>query len=115
MMSWPKALAASLAVMLAAACAAPTRWENPGGPRDRWSGDKAACRVQAVAGAERDYVRDRGYRGGDDDTRADPLRARMARFDAVKKRDTLFAGCMRARGYREVKESGGRGDYTKGR
>ncbi|MCZ6606381.1 MAG: hypothetical protein O7A64_01740 [Alphaproteobacteria bacterium] len=110
MMSWPKALAASLAVVLAAACAAPTRWENPGVPRDRWPGDKTACRVQATAEAERDYIRGRGYRIQDDDTRADPLRARMARFDALKKRGTLFARCMRARGYREVKKSGGRGD-----
>ena len=110
MMSWPKALAVSLAVVLAAACAAPTRWENPDLPRDRWTGDKAACRVQATAEAERDYVRSRAYRAQDDDTRTDPLRARMARFDAVKKRDDLFARCMRARGYREVKESGGRGD-----
>ena len=110
MMSWPKALAVSLAVVLAAACAAPTRWENPGVPRDRWPGDKTACRVQAAAEAERDYIRDRGYRIQDDDTRADPLRARMARFDALKKRGTLFARCMRARGYREVKKSGGRGD-----
>ena len=110
MMSWPKALAAFLAVVLAVACAAPIRWENPGVPRDRWPGDKAACRVQATAEAERGYVRDRGYRSQDDDTRTDPLRARMARFDALKKRDTLFARCMRARGYREVKESGGRGD-----
>ncbi len=110
MMSWAKALAASLAVVLAVACAAPIRWENPGVPRDRWPGDKAACRVQAAAEAERDYVRDRGYRTQDDDTRTDPLRARMARFDALKKRDSLFARCMRARGYREVKESGGRGD-----
>ena len=110
MMSWPKALAALLAVFLAAACAAPTRWENPGVPRDRWPGDKAACRVQATAEAERDYIRGRGYRIQDDDTRADPLRARMARFDALRKRGTLFARCMRARGYREVKKSGGRGD-----
>ena len=110
MMSWPKALAASLAVVLSAACAAPTRWENPGVPRDRWPGDKTACRVQAAAEAERDYVRGRGYRTQDDDTRADPLRARMARFDALKKRGTLFARCMRARGYREVKKTGGRGD-----
>ena len=110
MMSWPKALAVSLAVVLAAACAAPTRWENPGVPRDRWPGDKAACRAQAAAEAERGYVRGRGYRIQDDDTRTDPLRARMARFDAVKKRDDLFARCMRARGYREVKKSGGRGD-----
>ncbi len=110
MMSWAKALAASLAVVLAVACAAPIRWENPGVPRDRWPGDKAACRVQAAAEAERGYVRDFGYRTQDDDTRADPLRARMARFDALKKRDSLFARCMRARGYREVKESGGRGD-----
>ncbi len=51
MMSWPKALAASLAVVLAAACAAPTHWKNPGVPRDRWPGDKAACRVQAAAEA----------------------------------------------------------------
>ncbi|MFB3134776.1 MAG: hypothetical protein ACE1Y3_03510 [Rhodospirillales bacterium] len=109
-MSWPKALAALLAVFLAAACAAPTRWENPGVPRDRWPGDKTACRVQATAEAERDYIRGRGYRIQDDDTRADPLRARMARFDAVKQRDTLFARCMRARGYREVKKSSGRGD-----
>ena len=110
MMSWPKALAASLAVVLAVACAAPIRWENPGVPRDRWPGDKAACRAQATAEAERAYVRDRGYRTQDDDTRADPLRARMARFDAVKKRDTLFARCMRARGYREVKKNGGKKD-----
>ena len=108
MMSWPKALATSLAVVLAAACAAPTRWDNPGVPRDRWPGDKAACRVQAAAEAERDYVR--GYRIQDDDSRTDPLRARMARFDAVKKRDDLFARCMGARGYREVMKSGGRGD-----
>ncbi len=108
MMSWPKALAASLAVVLAVACAAPIRWENPGVPRDQWPGDKTACRAQAAAEAERDYVR--GYRIQDDDTRTDPLRARVARFDALKKRDTLFARCMRARGYREVKESGGRGD-----
>ncbi len=60
MMSWPKALAASLAVVLAAACTAPTRWENPGVPRDRWPGDKAACRAQAAAEAERDYIRGRG-------------------------------------------------------
>ncbi len=110
MRSGPKGLAALLAVVLAAACAVPTRWENPGVPRDRWAGDKAACRVQATAEAERDYVRGRGYRIQDDDTRADPLRARMARFDALKQRDTLFARCMRALGYREVKESGGRGD-----
>ena len=110
MMSWPKALAALLAVILAAACAAPTRWESPGVPRDRWPGDKAACRAQAAAEAERGYVRGRGYRIQDDDTRTDPLRARMARFDAVKKRDDLFARCMRARGYREVKKSGGRGE-----
>ncbi len=110
MMSWPKALAASLAVVLAAACAAPTRWENPGLPMDRWPGDKTACRVQATAEAERDYLRGRGTRTQDDDTRRDPLRARMARFDAVKKRDTLFARCMRARGYREVKKSGGHKD-----
>ena len=110
MMCGPKALAASLAVVLAVACAAPIRWENPGLPRDRWTGDKAACRVQATAEADRGYVRDRGYRAEDDDTRRDPLRARMARFDAVKKRDTLFARCMRARGYREVKKSAGRGD-----
>ncbi len=110
MMSWPKALAAVLAVVLAAACAVPTYWENPGVPRDRWPGDKAACRAQAATEAERGYVRDRGYRIQDDDTRADPLRARMARFDAVKTRDDLFARCMRARGYREVKKSGGRGD-----
>ncbi len=110
MMSWPKALAASLAVVLAAACAAPTRWENPGVPTDRWPGDKAACRAQAAAEAERDYVRDRGYRSQDDDTRADPLRARMARFDALKQRGNLFARCMRARGYREVKKSGGQKD-----
>ncbi len=110
MMSWPKALAALLVVVLAAACAVPTRWENPGVPRDRWAGDKAACRGQAAAEAERDYIRDRGYRTQDDDTRTDPLRARMARFDALKKRDNLFARCMRARGYREVKESGGRGN-----
>ncbi|MFQ5618126.1 MAG: hypothetical protein ACE5FR_04065 [Rhodospirillales bacterium] len=110
MMSWPKALAASLAVVLAASCAAPIRWENPGLPRDRWPGDKAACHAQAAAEAERDYIRDRGYRSQDDDTRADPLRARMARFDALKNRGTLFARCMRARGYREVKKSGGRGD-----
>ena len=110
MMSWPKALAAVLAVVLAAACAAPTRWENAGVPRDRWTGDKAACRAQAATEAERGYIRDRGYRIQDDDTRRDPLRARMARFDAVKKRDGLFARCMRARGYREVKKSGGRGD-----
>ncbi len=110
MMSWPKALAASLAVVLAAACAAPTRWENPGVPRDRWTGDKTACRAQAAAEAERDYIRDRGYRIEDDDTRKDPLWVRTLRFDAVKNRDTLFAHCMRARGYREVKESSGRGD-----
>ncbi len=110
MMSWPKAVAASLAVVLAAACAAPIRWENPGLPRDRWPVDKSVCRAQAAAEADRGYIRDRGYRPQDDDSRADPLRARMARFDAVKKRDTLFARCMRARGYREVKESGGRGD-----
>ena len=110
MMSWPKALAASLAVVLAAACAAPTRWENPGVPRDQWTGDKAACSAQAAAKAERDYVRNRGYRIQDDDTRTDPLRARMARFDALKKRDTLFARCMRARGYREVKKNGGKKD-----
>ncbi len=110
MMSWPKALAALLVVVLAAACAVPTRWENPGVPRDRWAGDKAACRVQAAAEAERGYIRDRGYRTQDDDTRADPLRARMARFDALRKRGTLFARCMRVRGYREVKESGGRGN-----
>ena len=109
MMSWPKALAVSLAVVLAAACAAPTRWENPDLPRDRWAGDKAACRVQAVAGAERDYVRGRGYQAEDYDTRRDSLRARMARYDVVKKRDALFAGCMRARGYREGMKSGGRG------
>ncbi len=110
MMSWPKALAASLAVVLAAACAAPTHWKNPGVPRDRWPGDKAACRAQAAAEAEREFFRDHVYRGRDDDPRADPLRARMARFDAVKHRDNLFARCMRARGYREVKKSGGRGD-----
>ena len=110
MISWPKALAALLAVVLAAACAVPTHWENPGVPRDRWPGDKAACRAQAATEAERGYIRDRGYRIQDDDTRTDPLRARMARFDALKQRDTLFARCMRARGYREVKESGGRGD-----
>ncbi len=110
MMSRPKALAALLAVVLAAACAAPTRWENPGVPRERWTGDKAACRVQATAEADRGYIRDRGYRTEDDDTRADPLRARMARFDALKKRDTLFARCMRARGYREVKKNAGKKD-----
>ncbi len=110
MMSGPKALTALLGVFLAAACAVPTRWENPGVPRDRWPGDKTACRAQAATEAERGYIRDRGYRPQDDDTRRDPLRARMARFDAVKKRDNLFARCMRARGYREVKESGGRGD-----
>ncbi len=66
--------------------------------------------AQAAAEAERDYIRDRGYRSQDDDTRTDPLRARMARFDALKKRDNLFARCMRARGYREVKKSAGRGD-----
>ena len=110
MMSWPKALAALLAVVLAAACAAPTRWENPGVPGDRWAGDKAACRAQAATEAERGYIRDRGYRIQDDDTRTDPLRARMARFDALKKRDTLFARCMRARGYREVKKNGGKKD-----
>ncbi len=110
MMSRPKALAALLAVLLAAACAVPTRWETPGVPRDRWAGDKAACRGQAAAEAERDYIRDRGYRTQDDDTRTDPLRARIARFDAVKNRDNLFARCMRVRGYREVKASGGRGN-----
>ncbi len=110
MMSGPKGLAALLGVFLAAACAAPTHWENPGVPRDRWPGDKAACRAQAAAEAERDYVRDRGYRIHDDDTRTDPLRARMARFDALKQRRNLFARCMRARGYREVKKSGGQKD-----
>ncbi len=110
MMSGPKGLAAFLAVFLAAACAAPTHWENPGVPRDRWPGDKATCRAQAAAEAERDYVRDYGYRIQDDDTRADPLRARMARFDALKQRRNLFARCMRARGYREVKEGGGQKD-----
>ncbi len=110
MMSWPKALAAVLAVVLATACAVPTDWENPGVPGDRWPGDKAACRAQAATEADRDYVRGRGYRLQDDDTRTDPLRALMARFDAVKTRDHLFARCMRARGYREVKKSGGRGD-----
>ncbi len=110
MMSGPKGLAAFLGVFLAAACAAPTHWENPGVPRDRWPGDKAACRAQAAAEAERDYVRDRGYRSQDDDARTDPLRARMARFDALKQRGNLFARCMRARGYREVKKSGGQKD-----
>ncbi len=110
MMSGPKGLAALLAAFLAAACAAPTHWENPGVPRDRWPGDKAACRVQATAEADRGYVRDRGYRTEDDDTRRDPLRARMARFDALKQRGNLFARCMRARGYREVREGGGRAD-----
>ena len=110
MMSRLKALAVVLAVVLVAACAVPTYWENPGVPRDRWPGDKAACRAQAATEAERGYVRGRGYRIQDDDTRTDPLRARMARFDAVKKRDDLFARCMRARGYREVKKSGGRGE-----
>ncbi len=110
MMPWPKALAAFLAVVLAAACAAPTRWENPGVPTDRWTGDKAACRAQAATEAERDYLRDRGYRSQDDDTRRDPLRARMARFDALKQRGNLFARCMRARGYREVREGGGQKD-----
>ncbi len=110
MMSGPKGLAAFLGVFLAAACAAPTHWENPGVPRDRWPGDKTACRAQAAAEAERDYLRDRGYRSQDDDTRTDPLRARMARFDALKQRGNLFARCMRARGYREVREGGGRGD-----
>ena len=110
MMSRLKALAVVLAVVLVAACAVPTYWENPGVPRDRWPGDKAACRAQAATEAERGYVRGRGYRIQDDDTRTDPLRARMARFDAVKKRDDLFARCMGARGYREVKKSGGRGE-----
>ncbi len=110
MISWPKSLAAFLAVFLAAACAAPARWENPAVPRDQWPGDTAACRAQAAAEAEREFFRDHVYRGRDDDPRADPLRARMARFDAVKHRDNLFARCMRARGYREVREGGGRQD-----
>lgn len=85
-----------------AACAAAGRWENPDLPEDRWAGDRAACRSYASDKVEREVAFEQAIPGGGAFDSAGSLESAMASFDAIKRRDALFAACMRSRGYRKA-------------
>ena len=95
-----KALAV-LAVLLAAACAAPAPWENPDLDPGRWPVDRADCRSRAETKAGKEYSRDQeiGQPG--------PWRSAMARFDAEKRARALTAHCLRTKGYARAVKDGG--------
>ena len=88
--------------LLAAACAAPERWQNPGVPEARWRQDADACRDQAAVQARREGVRDILYHGDITMSRGDALGRRMAAFVADKRRRTLLARCLQSKGYKRA-------------
>ena len=88
-----------LACLLAAACAAPGRWENPNLAPGRWPLDRAECRSRAEAKAEGEYIRDQ------DIGQPGQWRDAMAKFEAGKRAQALYAHCMKTKGYaRAVKD-----------
>ena len=93
--------AAVLACLLAAACAAPGAWENPGLDPGRWPLDRAECRSRAQAKAEKEYIRDQ------DIGQPDQWKGAMARYDAEKRAHALYARCITSKGYAKTVKDGG--------
>lgn len=96
-----KAVALAGLALLAAACAAPGEWRNPTLPEGRWSADRAACRSYARDKSERELALEQAIPGQGALGAAKTLESAMARYDAAKRRDRLFAACMTSRGYRK--------------
>lgn len=92
-------------VLFLVACAAPTSiaggWENPRLPPERWAVDMEICRRAAVRDVEEKYTRGTVYMGREEEERY-TFQGRMSRYEAIKERDALTAGCLRAKGYRKV-------------
>ena len=84
---------AALVCLATAACAAPGAWENPNLDPGRRSLDMAECRSRAEAKAEKEYIRDQ------DIGQPDQWQSAMARFDAEKRTQALYAHCMNTKGY----------------
>lgn len=98
---------AMLTALMAAACAAPTRWENPSLSERHWSADMAECRNRARSDSERDYARERTAMGRRAYDPTDPWATEMGRYDALKRRNAQFSTCMKDRGYRKVRRAPG--------
>lgn len=96
-------MAAVAAVAILSACAPATRWENAAVSRERWRADTAECRARASHEVEADWARRQRVPGGGPMERTTAWDAQMARYDAGKRRDSLFASCMRFKGYRKVR------------
>jgi hypothetical protein len=102
----PVQVAVALLIALGA-CAGPVRWQHPSLPRDQWSKDQALCERAASMEIEKELVREQNYLGRGQEPGADPLKASMTRYDAIKRRNRLTASCMRARGYTTATGDGG--------
>lgn len=93
------ALAAGLALVLTVACADDDPWQQPNVSTEHMARDRAACRREATAEAERDLVLKEERGAGTRDSRTGAYMAQMNRFSAGRDRDTLFDRCMARRGY----------------
>ena len=84
-----------IAGVLLAACAAPVRWQHPSLRSDQWSIDRATC----MARANRLIDKELGRQDRLADSRRSSLEKDFRHFDATKRRDAFFAGCLRDKGY----------------
>ena len=92
---------AVLTCLAVSACAAPGAWENPNLDPGRWPLDRAECRSRAEAKVEGEFIRDQ------DIGQPDQWRRAMARFDAGKRAQALYANCMKTKGYARAVKDGG--------
>lgn len=101
----PLVIALSAAVLFAASCAEPGRWQKPGAGPDDWNRDRAACQSLARKEAEKRYrqrdseVRQPSYEAGH------TLKRDMALYDAKRTQRRLFESCLKGRGYSPAEEA----------
>jgi hypothetical protein len=84
-----------LSGILLGACAAPARWSHPSLPSDQWSIDQATCKHRANRLIDRELAR----RNPLGDSGRTTLERNFQHFDATKRRNNLFAQCLRGKGY----------------
>ena len=86
--------------LFAAACAqAPVGWKKPGGTKEQWSRDRAACRLIARKEADNRFRQLGSEIGSPVYSTGQTLERKMAVLEAEKHERRLFESCLKARGY----------------
>jgi hypothetical protein len=93
-----RSLVAAVLLIVAACGPEPGPWQHANLPEERWKQDEAECRRYAQARAEREFAID-SWGGAPGYGRGTTLFDQMGRFDAEKRRNSLFDACMKSRGY----------------